>query len=96
MARTGLAYMEANADSYITVDGSDGPGQLSLLILTAHALGTDPTNFGGTNLVSRLLATEQTSGPNAGRFGTDTQDAELRRGLLRPRPGPASARRRPV
>jgi hypothetical protein len=69
LARTGLAYMEDNADAYIAANGSDGPGQLSLLILTAHALGADPTNFGGTNLVSRLLATEQ---PN-GRFGTDAQ-----------------------
>jgi hypothetical protein len=69
LARTGLAYMETNADAYITADGSDGPGQLSLLILTAHTLGADPRSFGGTNLVTRLLATEQ---PN-GRFGTDAQ-----------------------
>ncbi len=73
LARTGLAYMEANADAYIAREGSDGPGQISLLILTAHALRGDPTNFGGTNLVTRLLATEQTSGPNTGRFGTDAQ-----------------------
>jgi hypothetical protein len=73
LAQTGLAYVEQNAASYIEVDSADGPGQLSLLILLAHALGADPTNFGGTNLVTRLLATEQTSGPNAGLFGTDTQ-----------------------
>jgi hypothetical protein len=73
LARTGLAYVEQNAASYIEVDSADGPGQLSLLILMAHALGVDPTNFGGTNLVTRLLATEQTSGANAGLFGTDTQ-----------------------
>ena len=36
-------------------------------------MGVDPTNFGGTNLVTRLLATEQTSGPDAGLFGTETQ-----------------------
>jgi hypothetical protein len=75
LARTGLEYMAQNVDAYVTKDGSDGPGQLSLLILSAHALGTDPTNFGGTNLVTRLLNTEQTSGPNTGRFGTDAQDA---------------------
>ena len=74
LARTGLAYMEQNVNAYVTVEGSDGPGKLGILILAAHALGVDPTNFGGTNLVSRLLATEQTSGPNAGRFGTDAQD----------------------
>jgi hypothetical protein len=75
LARTGLSYLEQNVDAYVTKDGSDGPGQLALLVLAAHALGTDPTNFGGTNLVSRLLATETTSGPNTGRFGTDAQDA---------------------
>ncbi len=36
-------------------------------------MGVDPTNFGGTNLSTRLLATEQTSGPDAGLFGTETQ-----------------------
>ena len=76
LARTGLGYMEAHADAYVvTTEGGDGPGQLSLLILAAHALGADPTNFGGTNLVTRLLATEQTSGANKGRFGTDAQVA---------------------
>jgi hypothetical protein len=73
LARSGLGYMEANADAYIAANGSDGPGQLSLLILTAHALGADPAKFGGTDLVTRLLATEQSGGPNTGRFGTDAQ-----------------------
>ena len=66
-----LSYLEANANSYITVESADGPGQLANLILDAHAMGVDPTNFGGTNLVARLLATEQTSGPDAGLFGTE-------------------------
>ena len=63
-------------DAYInssSTSNEDGPGQLANLILDAHALGADPTNFGGTNLVTRLLATEQTSGPDAGLFGTETQ-----------------------
>jgi hypothetical protein len=72
-AKAALSYVEANADSYITVDGADGPGQLAALIFDAHAMALDPTNFGGTNLVTRLLATEQTSGPDAGLFGTETQ-----------------------
>jgi len=72
-ARTALTYLEQNTNAYVTVAGSDGPAQLALLILDAHVLGADPTNFGGTNLVSRLLATEQTAGPAAGRFGTDAQ-----------------------
>jgi hypothetical protein len=72
-AQAALTYVEANADSYITVDSADGPGQLANLILDAHAMGVDPTKFGGTNLVARLLATEQASGADAGLFGTETQ-----------------------
>jgi hypothetical protein len=72
-AGVALSYVEANANSYITADSADGPGQLAALILDAHAMGVDPTNFGGTNLVTRLLATEQTSGSDAGLFGTETQ-----------------------
>ncbi|MGD0746434.1 MAG: hypothetical protein ABSB68_01320 [Acidimicrobiales bacterium] len=72
-ANAALSHVEANANSYITVDSADGPGQLAALILDAHAMGVNPTNFGGTNLVTRLQATEQTSGPDAGLFGTETQ-----------------------
>ncbi len=75
-AGTALSYLAANSSTYIESNGSDGPGQLALLILAAHAMGQSPTDFGGTNLVSRLLATEQTSGPNAGLFGTDAQAAD--------------------
>ena len=60
-ANAALSYVEANANSYITVEGADGPGQLAALMIDAHAMGVDPTNFGGTNLVARLPATEQTS-----------------------------------
>ena len=72
-ASAALSYVEANANAYITVDGADGPGQLAALILDARAMGVNPTNFGGTNLVARLQATEQTSGPDAGLFGTEKQ-----------------------
>ncbi|MGP8008331.1 MAG: hypothetical protein ACLP2J_15040 [Acidimicrobiales bacterium] len=68
-ARSALTYLEANVDSYVTQNGADGPGQLALLILDAEAGGANPTDFGGTNLVSRLLATEQPSG----LFGTGNQ-----------------------
>ncbi len=81
-ARAGLAYLKANSQKYIAQQGSDGPGQLSNLILAAHSLGASPTNFGGTNLVQRLLATEQTTGVNAGRFGTDAQNADFNAGTL--------------
>jgi hypothetical protein len=75
-AQSALSYMEANANAFIAVTGgggADGPGQLALLILDAHAMNVDPTNFGGTNLPARLLATEQTSGPDTGLFGTETE-----------------------
>ncbi len=75
-ASLALSYMKSNIDSYVTVDGADGPGQLALLVLDAEALGVDPTTFGGTNLVSRLLATQQTTGADAGLFGTETQLAD--------------------
>lgn len=82
-AEKGLAYLASNVDAYVSDGGSDGPGQLALLILDAHALGSDPTSFGGSNLVSRLLATEQTSGPATGLFGAQdaTYDGAYRQGL---------------
>jgi len=82
-AQTALGELAANVDQYVTVSGSDGPGQLALLILDAHALGADPASFGGTNLVTRLLATEQTTGVYAGLFGTQspTYDGAVRQGL---------------
>ena len=73
VAQAALTYVESNANSYISHDNADGPSELAALILDAHAMGVDPTNFGGTNLVTRLLATEQTSGPDAGLFGTEQQ-----------------------
>ena len=72
-APAALAYMQGQVDNYVPQDGADGPGQLALLILDAHALGANPASFGGTDLVSRLLGTEQTSGTDAGLFGTEDQ-----------------------
>jgi hypothetical protein len=79
-AYAALGYLESNLGSYVTDAGADGPGQLALLILDAHALGVSPYAFGGTDLVSRLVATEQTSGPDAGLFGTETQAADYAAG----------------
>ena len=73
VARSGLAYLEAHVDQYVTSAGKDGPGQLALLILDAESLGTDPRDFGGSDLVVRLLATEQKTGPDTGLFGTEAQ-----------------------
>jgi Squalene-hopene cyclase C-terminal domain len=82
-ATAALTYMEHNVDAYVSQDGTDGPGQLALLILDAHALGVDPHNFGGTNLVARLLATEQTTGTDIGLFGAQdpTYNGAYRQGL---------------
>jgi hypothetical protein len=74
VALNGLNYLSQNVDAYVVdQNNSDLPGSLALLILDTHALGADPTSFGGTNLVARLLATQQTSGTYAGMFGTDAQ-----------------------
>ena len=61
----------------------DGPGQLALLILDAHALGVPPTSFGGTDLVARLVATQRTTGSDAGLFGSQDPsfDGAYRQGL---------------
>jgi hypothetical protein len=78
-----LTYLESHVNAYVTVDGSDGPGQLALLILDAHALGVNPEAFGSTNLVVRLLATERKSGADKGLFGAQdpTYDGAYRQGL---------------
>ncbi len=81
LAATAISYMKENVDAYVVQDGADGPGQLALLILDAHALGVDPSSFGGTDLVSRLLATEQTSGHNEGLFGTKSQLHDYQAGV---------------
>jgi hypothetical protein len=79
-AEKGLSYLEGHVDQYVFADGSDGPGELALLILDAEALGVDPTSFGGTNLISRLLITQENTGPDAGLFGTATQVADYSAG----------------
>jgi len=82
-ANSALTYLKGHVNTYVTVSGSDGPGQLALLILDAHALGVSPTSFGGTDLVTRLLATQRTAGANAGLFGVQSPafDGAYRQGL---------------
>jgi hypothetical protein len=82
-AAAGLAYLAAHVNDFVVVDGSDGPGQLALLILAAHAAGADPHSFGGTDLVSRLEATRRPSGSDSGLFGSQapTFDGAYRQGL---------------
>jgi len=82
-AEAALGVMESDANTFVDNGGSDDAGSLALLILDARAMGISPTNFGGTNLVTRLLATEQTTGSNAGLFGAQdpTYDGAYRQGL---------------
>lgn len=83
VARKALDYLEAHVDAYAQIDGQDQPGALATLILDAHALGVNPARFGGTDLVTRLLATMRTSGPDVGLFGAEdpTYDGAYRQGL---------------
>jgi hypothetical protein len=78
-----ITYLEAHVDAYVVQSGADGPGQLALLILDAHAVGINPRAFGGTDLVARLLATERTTAPNVGLFGAQSPDFDgaFRQGL---------------
>jgi hypothetical protein len=82
-ALAALVYLEGHVDAYVTVSSADGPGQLALLILDAHAMGVSPNSFGGSDLVARLLATERTTGVDAGLFGSQdpTFDGAYRQGL---------------
>ncbi|MFZ0664447.1 MAG: hypothetical protein WAM97_01745 [Acidimicrobiales bacterium] len=73
LAKAAVSYLELHVNAYVTVGGADGPGQLAILIFDAEAVGVNPESFGTTDLVSRLLATQQTSGPDEGAFGTETQ-----------------------
>ena len=93
-AATALSTLGSNLSTFVTntsyetgIDpataDSDDAGELALLILDARALGVSPTDFAGTNLVSRLLATQQTSGGDAGLFGDQdpTYNGAYRQGL---------------
>jgi Squalene-hopene cyclase C-terminal domain len=74
LAHQALSFLAANVGKVVPQPGgADGPGQLAILILDATALGENPRQFGGYDLVARLLATQQTSGPDAGLFGTEDQ-----------------------
>ena len=54
-----LDALAAHVNDYVhDSKGADQPAALAWLILAAHAGGRDPRAFGGSNLVTRLLATE--------------------------------------
>jgi hypothetical protein len=77
-AAAATAYLFAHVDDYVVNAGQDRPAALATLILVAHARGLDPSA-----LVTRLLATKQASGPDAGLFGDQdaTYDGAYRQAL---------------
>src|SRR5207253_6785224 len=76
-----LAYLGRHVDDMIASGGADNPAALATLILALKAGGAQPTAFGmpATNLVARLVATQQADG----LFGTadPTFDGAFREGL---------------
>jgi hypothetical protein len=65
-----LKWLEKNATSWAK---QNGPAAYAQLVLAAHATGTDPRSFGGTDLVAALNAT----GPEpAAAAQKDTGDAD--------------------
>ena len=82
-----INYLETKIGTQIQLGGHDSAGALSEYILASVADATDPRHFGGTgaqnNLVNRLLATQRTTGPDAGLFGVQdpTYDGAFRQGL---------------
>lgn len=75
-----IGYLEANVESFVAPGGAaDSPGALAWLILDAVATDRDPTDFGGVDLPSRLLATQQASGLFGA--GDATYDGAFRQGL---------------
>jgi hypothetical protein len=95
-ARHAAEALAARVDEYVVDStGHDRPGSLARLILAAEATAMNPRSFGGTDLVARLQATMQRTGPDRGLFGVQspTFDGAFRQGLslaalslVRPRP----------
>ncbi|WLW55478.1 prenyltransferase/squalene oxidase repeat-containing protein [Streptomyces sp. YU58] len=65
-----LAWLEKNSAAWAK---QSGPAAYAQLILAAHATGTDPRDFGGTDLVQQLNATGPA--PQAASKSTDGSDS---------------------
>ena len=70
-----VAWLETQLGTGLEAgDGSDDPGKLGYDIMAAVSAGVNPRQFGGTgaanDLVTRLLATIRTTGPDTGLFGS--------------------------
>jgi hypothetical protein len=71
LVRSATNFLARHVNAYVHLSGTstDQPGALANLIVLAAAEGRNPRAFGGTNLVSRLLATQVTTGADRGLFG---------------------------
>lgn len=65
-----LDFLETKVDAYVISSGVDQPGRLARFVLLAEATGSDPSTFGGVDLIARLRATQVTTGADAGMYGT--------------------------
>ena len=54
--RLGLAALQGNVAAYTRPGGTDVPGALGTLLMVAGATGADPRDFGGVDLIQRLMA----------------------------------------
>ena len=73
------AAVTADVNATIAPYGSDDPGRMGYLILAAVAIGEDPTNINGVDVVARLLASQQVSGLFGA--GDPTYDGAFRQGI---------------
>jgi hypothetical protein len=86
-AHQAVGYLKTQLTTALQSGGKDAPGPLAYWILAATASGENPRQFGGkaakNDLVSRLLATARTSGPDTGLFGVQapTFDGAFRQGF---------------
>jgi hypothetical protein len=69
-----VTYVVDNHEEYVAGEAGDSPGALGYVLLLADAAGEDPRDFGGTDLVERLRATERTDGDDAGLYGEGDPD----------------------
>ncbi|MDQ2836484.1 MAG: hypothetical protein M3Y89_03575 [Actinomycetota bacterium] len=83
-----IGYLKTElGDALQGSDGTDSPGALAYYIMAAVSAGQDPYHFGGraaqNDLVTRLLATERTTGTDTGLFGAadPSFDGAFRQGL---------------
>jgi hypothetical protein len=73
-AAAALTWLEGHFESYVHTGPTDDPGSLAIVALAAEALGANPYQFASTtnrgNLIQRILKTQQSTGNDAGLFGT--------------------------